>query len=69
MLQHILHNVPDNDLYTTLSALENEFVDKYDPSVDAQIEEEVVDKVTKSTVDKGKATTDCLVDFRICDEQ
>lgn len=64
MLQHILHNVPDNELHTTLSALENEFVDKYDPSVDAKVEEEVVDKVTKSTVDKEKAATDYLVDFR-----
>jgi DNA mismatch repair protein MSH4 len=41
MLNHIVHNVPDSELFAMLSVLENEFVDKYDSTEVSLVQDKI----------------------------
>ncbi|KAG0688961.1 MutS protein msh4 [Pichia californica] len=66
MLQHIVHNTPDSDLFATLSALENGFVENYDSLVKENVSQNELIHVPigVATNKTDKQTSDnTLLDF------
>lgn len=66
MLRHILHNVSDDQLFATLSALENEFVEKYDPLIEEEINMEEGNGIPEPTAQPSENIgykNSSLIDF------